>query len=102
MIAGGTVVIAILGLAVAGIPFVTFMGVGAALVVAIMVIASLTLLSPAAGPHRLRGHNIDRFGIPGTKRVSETRTAMTTVATTAGRGGRTTCRRIRSSTSWPG
>ncbi len=31
VIAGGTVVIAILGLAVAGIPFVTFMGVGAAL-----------------------------------------------------------------------
>ncbi len=71
VIAGGTVVIAILGLAVAGIPFVTFMGVGAALVVAIMVIASLTLLPALIG---FAGHNIDRFGIPGTKRVSETRT----------------------------
>jgi RND superfamily putative drug exporter len=71
VIAGGTVVIAILGLAVAGIPFVTFMGVGAALVVAIMVIASLTLLPALIG---FAGHNIDRFGLPGTKRVSETRT----------------------------
>ena len=71
VIAGGTVVIAILGLAVAGIPFVTYMGVGAALVVAIMVVAALTLLPALMG---FSGHNIDRFGLPGMKRVSESRT----------------------------
>ncbi len=51
--AGGTVVIAILGLVVAGIPFLTAAGVGISLVVLIMVLASITLL-PAflslAGP----------------------------------------------------
>ena len=51
VIAGGTVVIAICGLAVAGIPLVTFMGVGAAIVVAVMVVAAVTL---AARAHRLR------------------------------------------------
>jgi RND superfamily putative drug exporter len=71
VIAGGTVVIAILGLAVAGIPFVTFMGIGAALVVVVMVIAAMTLLPALIG---FAGHNIDRFGIPGLKRVSEAST----------------------------
>jgi RND superfamily putative drug exporter len=51
--AGGTVVIAILGLIVAGIPFLTAAGVGISIVVLIMVLASITLL-PAllalAGP----------------------------------------------------
>jgi RND superfamily putative drug exporter len=51
--AGGTVVIAILGLIVAGIPFLTAAGVGISVVVLIMVLASITLL-PAflalAGP----------------------------------------------------
>jgi putative drug exporter of the RND superfamily len=51
--AGGTVVIAILGLIVAGIPFLTAAGVGISVVVGIMVLASITLL-PAflalAGP----------------------------------------------------
>ena len=51
--AGGTVVIAILGLIVAGIPFMTAAGVGISIVVLIMVLASITLL-PAflalAGP----------------------------------------------------
>jgi RND superfamily putative drug exporter len=64
LIAGGTVVIAICGLAVAGISFLTFMGVGAALVVAVMVAAALTLLPALLG---FAGHNIDRFGIPGVK-----------------------------------
>ena len=68
VIAGGTVVIAICGLAVAGIPMVTFMGIGAAIVVAVMVISSLTLLPALMG---FAGHNIDRFGLPGSKRVSE-------------------------------
>jgi RND superfamily putative drug exporter len=63
LIAGTTVVIAICGLAVAGIPLVTFMGIGAAIVVAVMVVASLTLLPALMG---FAGHNIDRFGLPGT------------------------------------
>ncbi|MCU1361782.1 MAG: putative integral rane protein, partial [Ilumatobacteraceae bacterium] len=71
VIAGGTVVIAICGLAVAGIPLITFMGIGAAIVVAIMVIAAITLLPAMIG---FAGHNIDRFGIPGMKRVSESGT----------------------------
>ena len=70
-IAGGTVVIAICGLAVAGIPMITFMGIGAAIVVAVMVLSSLTLLPALMG---FAGHNIDRFGLPGTKRVSEAST----------------------------
>jgi RND superfamily putative drug exporter len=51
--AGGTVVIAILGLAVAGVPVVTAAGVAIAIIVLVMVVASVTLL-PAflalAGP----------------------------------------------------
>jgi RND superfamily putative drug exporter len=42
--AGGTVVIAILGLIVAGIPFMTAAGIGISIVVLIMVLASITLL----------------------------------------------------------
>ncbi|HEY2300917.1 MAG TPA: MMPL family transporter [Acidimicrobiales bacterium] len=68
LIAGGTVVIAICGLAVAGISFLTFMGIGAALVVAVMVAAALTLLPALLG---FAGHNIDRFGIPGIKAKHE-------------------------------
>ena len=68
VVAGGTVVIAICGLAVAGIPMVTFMGIGAAIVVTVMVAASLTMLPALIG---FAGHNIDRFGIPGTHRTVE-------------------------------
>ena len=64
LIAGVTVVIAICGLAVAGIPLVTWMGFGAAMVVAVTVAAALTLLPALMG---FAGHNIDRFGIPGFK-----------------------------------
>lgn len=71
VIAGGTVVIAICGLAVAGIPLVTMMGVGAAIVVAVMVLASLTLLPALLG---FAGHSIDRFGLPFLRPVSEGRT----------------------------
>ncbi len=58
--AGGTVVIAILGLAVAGVPFMTAAGVSTSLIVLIMVLASVTLLPALLG---LAGHNINRFGI---------------------------------------
>jgi putative drug exporter of the RND superfamily len=56
--AGGTVVIAILGLAVAGIPFLTAAGVAIAVVVLIMIVASITLIAAflgLAGPRIARG-----------------------------------------------
>jgi len=58
--AGGTVVIAILGLAVAGVPFMTAAGVATSIIVAIMVIASVTLLPAFLG---ISGHWINRLGI---------------------------------------
>ena len=54
--AGGTVVIAILGLAVAGVPFVTAAGVATSLVVLIMVLAAITLLPAFLG---LAGHTVN-------------------------------------------
>ena len=53
--AGGTVVVAILGLAVARIPFVTAGGIGISLVVLVMVLASTTLLPALLG---LAGHRV--------------------------------------------
>ncbi|GAA1556219.1 MMPL family transporter [Kribbella sancticallisti] len=60
VIAGGTVVIAILGLAVAGVPFLTAGGVAVSIIVATMVVASVTLLPAFLG---LAGHWINRLGI---------------------------------------
>jgi putative drug exporter of the RND superfamily len=56
--AGGTVVIAILGLTVAGLPFMTAAGVATSVVVGIMVIGSVTLLPALLG---LAGHRINGF-----------------------------------------
>lgn len=58
--AGGTVVIAILGLAFAGVPFMTAAGVATSIVVLIMVVASVTLLPAFLG---LAGDWINRLGI---------------------------------------
>ncbi len=58
--AGGTVVIAILGLAVSGIPFMTAAGIATSVIVLIMVVASVTLLPAFLG---LAGHWINRLGI---------------------------------------
>ncbi len=58
--AGGTVVIAILGLAVAGVPFLTAAGIATSVVVLIMVIASVTLLPAFLG---LAGTWINRLGV---------------------------------------
>jgi RND superfamily putative drug exporter len=58
--AGGTVVIAILGLAVAGIPFVTAGGIAISVIVLIMVTASVTLLPAFLG---LAGHWINRLAV---------------------------------------
>jgi putative drug exporter of the RND superfamily len=60
--AGGTVIIAIGGLVVAGIPAATIMGASAAIVVAIMVLASVTLLPALLG---FAGAGIDRLRLPG-------------------------------------
>ena len=58
--AGGTVVIAILGLAAAGVPFLTAAGVAVSVIVLIMVVASITLLPAFLG---LAGHWINRLGL---------------------------------------
>ena len=54
--AGGVVVIAILGLAVSGIPFMTAAGIAISVVVSTMVVAALTLLPALLG---LAGHRIN-------------------------------------------
>jgi putative drug exporter of the RND superfamily len=66
--AGGTVIIAIGGLALAGIPAVTTMGLATMLMVAVMVVGSLTLVPALLG---FAGHAIDRFGIPGVQPHAE-------------------------------
>lgn len=60
--AGGTVVIAILGLVVAGIPFVTALGVTTATAVATAVVLAVTLLPSLLG---LFGSKIDALAVPG-------------------------------------
>lgn len=62
--AGMTVVIAIAGLAVVGIPFLTVMGFAAAATVATAVLVAVTLLPAMLG---FAGHNIDRLRVPGLK-----------------------------------
>jgi putative drug exporter of the RND superfamily len=58
--AGGTVVVAILGLSIAGLPFLTAMAIATSVVVLVMVLASVTLLPAFLG---LSGTWINRFGI---------------------------------------
>jgi len=67
--AGGTVVVAILGLAVARIPFVTAGGIGISLVVLVMVLASITLLPALLGlaGHRVNGRRHNRAATTGTQ-----------------------------------
>lgn len=60
LFAGGTVVIAILGLVVAGVPFMTAGGIAISLIVLTMVLASLTLLPAFLG---LAGHWINRLRV---------------------------------------
>ena len=61
MFAGTTVVIAICGLAIAGIPLVTVMGLTAGLMVAVMVVVAVTLLPALLG---FAGHKIDSVRLP--------------------------------------
>ncbi|MER6361771.1 MMPL family transporter [Kitasatospora sp. NPDC001527] len=63
--AGGTVVVSILGLAVANVPFMTVGGLAVSIVVLTMVVASVTLLPAflgAAGPRLARAGRIGRIG----------------------------------------
>ncbi|WP_410789092.1 MMPL family transporter [Kribbella sp. C-35] len=60
LFAGGTVVIAILGLVVAGVPFMTAGGIAISLIVLTMVLASITLLPAFLG---LAGHWINRLRV---------------------------------------
>ena len=62
--AGATVVIALLGLFVVGIPFLTVMGVAAAATVAVCVLIAITLLPALLG---FAGRTIDRFRVPGVR-----------------------------------
>ena len=62
LFAGITVVIAISGLAIAGIPAVTVMGLMSGLTVAVMVAVALTLLPALLG---FAGHKIDSWRLPG-------------------------------------
>ena len=62
LFAGTTVVISLLGMLLIGIAFVGGLGVGAAAVVAITMVASITLLPALLG---FVGLNIDKFRLPG-------------------------------------
>ena len=63
--AGITVVIAIAGLGVVGIPFLTVMGLAAAATVALAVLVAVTLLPALLG---FAGTSIDRLRVPGIRR----------------------------------
>ncbi|CAB4980292.1 MAG: MMPL family transporter [Actinobacteria bacterium] len=67
LFAGMTVVIAICGLAIAGIPMVTFMGLMSALTVTVMVAVSLTLLPALLG---FAGLKIDAIRLPRRRKAS--------------------------------
>ena len=81
LFAGGTVVIAICGLAVAGIPYVTKLGFTSAIVVAVMIAAALTLLPALLG---LVGRHVDSLHIPRLRRKAREKQA--TALTGAGGG----------------
>jgi RND superfamily putative drug exporter len=62
--AGATVMIALAGLSVIGMPFLTVMGLAAAGTVAVAVLVAVTLLPALLG---FVGGNIDKFRVPGLK-----------------------------------
>ena len=72
--AGGTVVVAILGLAVAGIPFMTAAGISTSFIVLIMVLASITLLPAFLG---LAGLRLAKFGFGRGRKEAQTQDAVT-------------------------
>jgi len=70
--AGGTVVVAILGLAFSGVPFMTAAGIATSVVVLIMVISSVTILPAFLG---IAGHKINSWGIRKNKTETGTEVA---------------------------
>jgi RND superfamily putative drug exporter len=67
LFAGGTVVIAISGLALSGIPYVTRLGFMSAIAVAVMMAAAVTLVPALLG---LAGKHINRIHVPRLRRKS--------------------------------
>jgi RND superfamily putative drug exporter len=65
LFAGGTVVIAIIGLALSGIPYVTRLGLMSAIAVAVMMVAAVTLVPALFG---LAGRHINRVHAPRLRR----------------------------------
>ena len=61
IVAGGTVAIAVLGLAAVGIPFVARLGQAAAVAVVVAVLAAITLLPAALA---IAGHGLGRWRLP--------------------------------------
>ncbi len=59
--AGGTVIVSILGLGMSGVPFVAWMGVSAAIVVLVMVLAASTLIPALLS---FAGRGVDRLRVP--------------------------------------
>ncbi|RKN11894.1 MMPL family transporter [Streptomyces radicis] len=72
--AGGTVVLAILGLHLAGIPFVGALGTAAAITVALTVVATVTALPALLG---LLGHRVDALPLPALTRRGAARRRST-------------------------
>jgi putative drug exporter of the RND superfamily len=68
--AGTTVVISLLGMLLIGITFIGGLGVGAAVVVAVTMLASLTLLPAVLG---FVGRHIDKLKLPGTGQAQDSR-----------------------------
>lgn len=68
LFAGVTVVIAVLGLLVMGMPLISGVAMGAALAIALTMLAALTLLPALLA---LVGRRIDRFALPGRHGVSD-------------------------------
>ena len=71
--AGTTVVISLLGMLMSGISFIGGLGVAGAAVVAVTMLASLTLLPAMLG---FVGHSIDKLKLPGMGKVRDTRTTV--------------------------
>ena len=69
--AGTTVVISLLGMLLIGIAFIGGLGISAAAVVAVTMVASVTLLPALLG---FVGHNIDKLHIPGIGKARDPRT----------------------------
>ena len=95
--AGGTVVIAILGLAVAGVPFMTAAGIATSVTVLIMVVASITLLPAFLG---LVGHRINRRGLRRLGRAHSSNGTQPTDAPMIGVGWQRWGRHV-SAHAWP-